>query len=132
MKTMINGVKIVLFLLACYLVYQQQLFAQMKAGLAQIGMGYWWAGQGLFLMSMLILTLRWKILLGVFHIEHEGFLQLLIRYYQALFFNTLIPGAITGDVIRGYQQDSSSIKLQYVVIFLERVIGLFSLLLLYV
>lgn len=56
----------------------------------------------LYLVAQLLSTIRWNCLLQAEKI-HLPFWRLILLYYEGMFFNLMLPTAIGGDLIRGYQ-----------------------------
>lgn len=87
----------------------------------------------LALFGLLISTFRWKRIL-YFNKQHVKFSQLTKLYFIGEFYNLVIPGAISGDIVRGYKtsrRKGDRIKL-FTSVFLERITGLIALLLIMV
>jgi len=79
------------------------------------------------LLIMVIGGLRWRVMMGAFGArEVPSRAQLVRLFFVGLFYNTFIPGAVGGDVVRGvitrrcFDQSVGS----YVVVLLERLIGM--------
>jgi len=56
----------------------------------------------LYLVAQLLSTIRWRCLLRAEKI-YLPFWRLILLYYEGMFFNLMLPTAIGGDLIRGYQ-----------------------------
>ncbi len=56
----------------------------------------------LYLVAQLLSTLRWRCLLQAEKI-YLPFWRLILLYYEGMFFNLMLPTAIGGDLVRGYQ-----------------------------
>jgi hypothetical protein len=86
----------------------------------------------LLLFQASIASLRWSYLLKIEAKEHIPFFKVLKLTYIGLFFNTVLPGAVTGDLIKlVYAKDiDPSISKTYLVtsVLLDRIIGLVGLL----
>mgnify|MGYP001310513320 CR=1 FL=1 len=85
------------------------------------------------LTAKLIMSVRWKLLLkSVLNLSCEA--KVLFKYYMiAGFFNIFLPGAIGGDVVRTQRlikRYNVSIKSATLITLLERVLGVYSLLVL--
>ena len=81
-------------------------------------------------LSMCIAAIRWRIIMesfGARGLPHN--LKIIRLFFVGLFYNTFVPGAVGGDVVRGaltrdlFEKSSSS----YIVVLLERLIGLSAL-----
>ena len=87
------------------------------------------AAFGLYGTSILVCVWRWKILLAVQNI-HLPFLRLAQLSMIGVFFNLVIPGAVSGDLIKMiYISPHAKEKTTEAVltIFLDRILGLFGL-----
>src|SRR5574337_145507 len=56
----------------------------------------------LYLIAQLLSTIRWNCLLQAEKI-YLPFWRLILLYYEGMFFNLMLPTAIGGDLVRGYQ-----------------------------
>ncbi|MDE2059294.1 MAG: flippase-like domain-containing protein [candidate division NC10 bacterium] len=56
----------------------------------------------LYLLAQLLSTVRWRCLLQAEKI-HLPFWRLILLYLEGMFFNLMLPTAIGGDLVRGYQ-----------------------------
>ena len=75
----------------------------------------------LYILAQLISTLRWKLLLpGVL-----GIRKLFSLYMIGAFFNTILPGVIGGDAIKGFYlyQATGKGSLTFASIFMDRYLG---------
>ena len=87
-------------------------------------------GGALITLSLLIGVLRWFCFLKAFHLPRPSLRRGLLLYYIGLFYNTYLPGAVGGDVLRGYgyqSQTGETSSLAYLIPFGERLMGLVSL-----
>ena len=62
----------------------------------------------LITLSLLIGVLRWFCFLKAFHLPRPSLPRGLLLYYIGLFYNTYLPGAVGGDVLRGYGYQSET------------------------
>jgi len=81
------------------------------------------------LLGLFLGSLRWRALLSAFGAERLPPLRTLFRLYLvSLFYNTFLPGAVGGDVIRGVALRESfgekGATASIAVVFVERVLGL--------
>ncbi len=82
------------------------------------------------LFNMIIAGLRWRVLMRAFGAKPLPSPWLLGRIFMiGLFYNTYVPGTVGGDIVRGVvsQRHFESAAASYVVVFLERLIGLSAL-----
>ena len=56
----------------------------------------------LYLLAQLLSTVRWRCLLQAEKI-YLPFWRLILLYFEGMFFNLMLPTAIGGDLVRGYQ-----------------------------
>ena len=56
----------------------------------------------LYLLAQVLSTMRWRYLLQAEKI-HLPFWRLTLLYFEGMFFNLMLPTAIGGDLVRGYQ-----------------------------
>ena len=98
---------------------------------------YPWALCGcalLIVLQDLIACLRWKVLMQIQACKNTSFLHYAKVNWIGLFFNSILPGAVTGDLIKMFyarELDKSCSKtFVFATIFLDRVVGLCGVLLL--
>jgi uncharacterized protein (TIRG00374 family) len=85
----------------------------------------------LFLLSLLILSFRWQILVSGYGLKIHT--RLLFKYYLiGLFFNNFLPTGIGGDVLRIYNliQSSGDRTVSFASVMTERLLGISSTLIL--
>lgn len=85
---------------------------------------------GLALALMTVGAIRWGMLMRAFGAQGvPGGVTLLRLVLIGLFYNTFVPGAVGGDIVRGVisRRLFSNRATPYVVVFLERIIGLSAL-----
>jgi glycosyltransferase 2 family protein len=109
-------------------------FHEFKASLARI------PGSGLmgcalaFLAAILCNILRWRALLHAYGARERTKMPELTRWYLVSMFYNLLPGAVGGDLLRGYATrhyfGDSAVSRSMGVVFVERVLGLAGLLIL--
>lgn len=91
------------------------------------------AGVIITLAALLIMSYRWKILIKEF-LHRELSIRTLYTYYLiGTFFNTLMPGAIGGDIIRTerlHKRHGLSLKACTAITIAERMAGIYGLMLL--
>lgn len=84
----------------------------------------------LYAGSMWIAGLRWRVLFGAYGARRSFPLRQLVSLYTTgLFFNTFLPGAVGGDVIRAHLVRGAFDKplASYAAVLLERVFGFAAL-----
>ncbi|MBL6992080.1 MAG: flippase-like domain-containing protein [Bacteriovoracaceae bacterium] len=110
---------------------------RMDFGFFKISLKYkweWFLCLSLLVLSDVIASLRWKVILTKSTEQKLSMLHALQLTWIGLFFNTVLPGIISGDLIKVYY----TAKRNYVrrthtfsTIIYDRLIGLFGLLILY-
>ncbi len=86
---------------------------------------------GLFLLSLLLLSFRWQILVSGYGLKIPT--RLLFKYYLiGLFFNNFLPTSIGGDVLRIHNliQSSGDRTVSFASVMTERLLGISSTLIL--
>lgn len=87
----------------------------------------------LVVIQTMILSFRWKLLLEINSEKKLPYFQVVKITWIGLFFNTFLPGAVTGDLVKlVYARDlDKKISKTYLVtsVFIDRIIGLSGLLL---
>jgi len=93
-----------------------------------------WAlgGVGVYLVAQTLLATRWMGLLKVHHI-HISLVKAVQLTYLGLFYNNLMPGAVGGDLLKGWYVTHHSGKAQRlaaaVTVFVDRLVGLIGMIL---
>ena len=85
----------------------------------------------LFLLSLLVLSFRWQILVSGYGLKIPT--RTLFKYYLiGLFFNNFLPTGIGGDVLRIYNliQSSGDRTISFASVMTERLLGISSTLIL--
>jgi uncharacterized membrane protein YbhN (UPF0104 family) len=80
-------------------------------------------------------ALRWRVLLRAYGAENPPSLaQAVVLYFESLFFNNFLPGAVAGDVVRGVVTRDAfgdrGATAGLAVVLVERALGLFGVFLL--
>lgn len=93
----------------------------------------WWSGVAaiFFLSSVIISMFRWQILLNAVGI-HPGFKMIMRLSFIGYAFSTVIPGAVSGDIIKAYyivKGLNNQRTAAATTIVMDRVVGLFTMLL---
>jgi glycosyltransferase 2 family protein len=87
----------------------------------------------LFFANLLVAAVRWRVLLAAYGSSWKAPLGRLYRIYiVALFYNTVLPANVGGDVVRGYvtRRAFPDAAGAYLVVLIERVFGLAGIFLL--
>ena len=93
----------------------------------------WWSGAAaiLFFSSVIISMFRWQILLNAVGIQ-PGFKMVMRLSFIGYAFSTVIPGAVSGDIIKAYyivKGLNNKRTAAATTIVMDRVVGLFTMLL---
>lgn len=87
---------------------------------------------GVYLVAQTLLATRWMGLLKVHHI-HISLAKAVQLTYLGLFYNNLMPGAVGGDLLKGWYVTQHSAKDQRleaaVTVFVDRLMGLIGMIL---
>jgi len=89
---------------------------------------YWYLALFLMVVGQTISAWRWKVVASAVGIK-GSFRLFWIYYFIGGYFNLFLPGAITGDMVKGYliaQREFSKLKVGYSIVG-ERVFGLVAL-----
>ena len=95
------------------------------------GIIYLSVGACLFLISLIVLSFRWQILVTGYGLKIPT--RVLFKYYLiGLFFNNFLPTGIGGDVLRIYNliQSSGNRTVSFASVITERILGISSTLIL--
>ena len=88
----------------------------------------------LILLNLLIVTWRWKYILDFKSSRNLPFLQVAKFNWIGMFFNSVLPGSVTGDIIKAFylKQIDSTMSNRFVFgsVLIDRFVGLFGLILL--
>jgi len=132
----INNKKTVLWLLialgaVAFLVYRTDREA-FKDAISDINIKWAFAGVGLYFLAQTLLAPRWVQLLKVQGVNISVF-QAIKLTYLGLFYNNMMPGAVGGDLLKGWYITHHSEKHQRVEaavsVFVDRMVGLTGLVL---
>jgi len=89
----------------------------------------WWRREALgFGLSMLIIAVRWRMLLGIQDI-HIGLWEAVRLTFLGQFFNAVVPGTVGGDLVKAYYVAKHTPKKAAVLVsvFVDRLMGLIEL-----
>lgn len=123
--------KITVSLTLLYLVLKKTGLHNMLSILGGIPVYYLIAGALLYILSIFISTLRWRLLLDVeAGGQRTGIGRLFSLYLIGAFFNHLLPGMIGGDAVRVYYlyRDSKAGSISAGSVFADRYFGFMALL----
>ena len=105
---------------------------ELWAAMRSVSMAAWCAALGLCAASVSCGALRWWLLFRAFRAPRPPALRELFRHYMTgMFYNTYLPGGVSGDVVRGMLTqrafDAGSAG-GFATVFFERVLGVCALL----
>ena len=107
-------------------------FKDIASTLKSIKLPYFFAAAAVYAFSLFITFYRWFFLLKLQEIK-LSFKESLILHMSGFFFNTTTPGAVSGDVVKMatvMKRDPDNRIPAIMTIFMDRLIGLFALILL--
>jgi hypothetical protein len=86
------------------------------------------AAVALFTAAQLLMAIRWRYLLKIVEIR-LGLVEVVRLTFLGLFFNTVVPGTVGGDLVKAYYvvRHTSRKAVVLVSLFLDRVLGLSEL-----
>jgi hypothetical protein len=93
----------------------------------------WLIGIGIIFIHIFLTSYRWKILLEIKTEKKVPMAKALNLTWIGLFFSSLLPGAVTGDLIKlvyAFDLDRKSLNKTFLVtsVFIDRVVGLLGIL----
>lgn len=115
-------------LLLTYLLAFHFSFVEIRAALLGVDFRYYLLAYAFSLFGISLSVLRWKAIIS-YEIDQFSFATLFKLYFIGIFYNVVIPGSISGDVVRAYKTSKSgdgSVGL-FVSVPLERITGLIAL-----
>ncbi len=126
-KALFFLVKLTVSSLSLYIVLSKNDIPHMVAMLKGIGLPAFFAASGLYILSLMAATLRWRLLLP----WKYPVSRLLSLYMIGSFFSSFLPGVIGGDVVKAYylNKDAKKISITLGSIFMDRYLGYVSLVL---
>ena len=117
--------------LVAWLLYQNKLDFSLVLQSFQQGSG-WLLGMTLLVIQYIGSAVRWKILLQTKTTQHLPLKQTIGITWIGLFFNSFLPGSVTGDVIKVFyaKKLDSHFEKSFLLstIFMDRFVGLLGLL----
>lgn len=129
------GIKLLVTAAAFGLLFHNIDLQAFLPALRQITLGPLAAAVGLQWLNYGLGTLRWRLLLSAYGADSvPRFFPLFRVYMVGAFYNTYLPGAVAGDVLRGvvsrdaFSEQSTTRAVS--VVFLDRILGLWGLLVL--
>jgi len=113
--------------LLALLLYKFDL-SRIADALLRANKGYLGAALGLYLLGIVISSVRWRVLLGVYDTRFSQW-AITALYFVGVFFNNLLPGTIGGDVVKMYQLSRRVQRKDLAVstVLMDRAVGLLAL-----
>ncbi len=113
-----------------YALVDRQALVRAVASLSLVSFGIACA---LVYLTLAVGVMRWRLLLSAFAAPHPPRIGSHAKYYLAgLFYNTYLPGAVAGDVVRGLASRAAfgegGVANALAVVLVERVLGLTAVL----
>ena len=120
--------RVALSLLLLVLLFSRFDLSRIVETLLSANKGYVGAALGLYLIGVVICSFRWQVLLGA-HGVHLPLRGLTALYFVGNFFNNILPGSITGDVVKMYQLSRYSARSYVAVstVLMDRITGFLAL-----
>jgi uncharacterized protein (TIRG00374 family) len=121
--------KIAIMVLLFYLILRKVGVHKFYQTLIGANISYLFAAMAVLWFGHLLCVARWKILLDVFRM-HFSYLRLVAIYAVGAFFNSALPTAIGGDVVKLYltgREANGSYMLSFASVFMDRNIGMFAM-----
>ncbi len=124
-KTLIFILKLTVSAVSLSIVFSKTDIREIVFMFRKIGLFYFLLASLLYILSLLVSTSRWKLLLP----EKFTFRRLFSLYMIGSFFSSFLPGVIGGDVVKAYylNKDAKKLSLTLASIFMDRYLGYVSL-----
>jgi hypothetical protein len=105
--------------------------ANVKAAFSTVSLGVIVASIAIIAAGVALGAVRWRVTLRAYGARARPSLPTAVRlYYIAVFYNTFLPGAVAGDIVRGVVTRDSfgehGTTGALAVVFVERALGLFA------
>jgi glycosyltransferase 2 family protein len=119
---------VISMILIFYLFYYLIDYRDLVRTLGDADVFYIMLSSSFFILSLFAASYRWKYVISIRH-KYITFKAALREYLIGSFFNNFLPGSIGGDVIRivGAAKETGSKEVALSSVFVERLIGLISL-----
>ncbi len=111
------------------LILRQVHWAEVRAALRRIDLGWLAVAWGLFLLGVIVRAVRWQTLLNALGV-HRPLRELSAWYFVGGFFNVILPTGFGGDAVRVAElaQDTQRLDLALNSVVVDRYLGLMVLL----
>ena len=122
------ALKIALSLGLLVYLFRRTDLKSLKEAWQAYSLGWWLAGLGVYLAFQALSVKRWQFICRCLGFS-KSYLYFLRLYFINMYFNTLLPGLMGGDVVRSYYlvKDGFSIKAGSFSVILDRGAGLLGL-----
>lgn len=127
-STLWSVLRVVLSLLLLILLFDKFDLSRIAESLLNANRGYLGAALGLYLLGIVICSVRWQVLLGAYDV-HLPLKSLTALYFVGAFFNNLLPGSVSGDVVKMYHLSRYSRRkgLAVSTVLMDRITGFLAL-----
>ncbi|MDP2157582.1 MAG: lysylphosphatidylglycerol synthase transmembrane domain-containing protein [Nitrospirota bacterium] len=126
-KVLILILKLAVSSFSFYLISRKADMAQVIHILKSIGLFTFLSASALYILSQVLSTIRWQLLLP----DKYPLKRLFSLYMIGAFFSSFLPGVVGGDAVRAYylNKDSRKISITLAAVFMDRYIGFVTLML---
>lgn len=126
-KVLILILKLAVSSFSFYLISRKADMAQVIHILKSIGLFTFLSASALYILSQVLSTMRWQLLLP----DKYPLKRLFSLYMIGSFFSSFLPGIVGGDAVRAYylNKDAKKISITLAAVFMDRYIGLVTLML---
>lgn len=126
-KVLILILKLAVSSFSFYLISRKADMAQVIHILKSIGLFTFLSASSLYILSQVLSTMRWQLLLP----DNYPLKRLFSLYMIGAFFSSFLPGVVGGDAVRTYylNKDARKISVTLAAVFMDRYIGFVTLML---
>ncbi len=126
-KLLIFIVKLAISSFAFYLISRKTDMAHVALILKSIGIVTFLTSSLLYILSQVLSTMRWQLLLP----DKYPLKRLFSLYMIGAFFSSFLPGVVGGDAVRAYylNKDAKKIGITLAAVFMDRYLGFVTLML---
>jgi len=124
-KVLILILKLAVSSFSLYLISRKADMAEVIHILKSIGLFTFLSASALYILSQVVSTMRWQLLLP----DYYPLKRLFSLYMIGAFFSSFLPGVVGGDAVRAYylNKDSRKISVALAAVFMDRYIGFVTL-----
>lgn len=126
-KVLILILKLAVSSFSFYLISRKADMAQVIHIMKSIGPLTFLGASGLYIVSQVLSSHRWQLLLP----DNYPFRRLFTLYMIGSFFSSFLPGVVGGDAVRAYylNKDAKKISITLAAVFMDRYLGFLTLML---